>query len=158
MKRISLVWILAITANCLLSSSCSIWKTIDDPKWGFKIDMPRTLRDKGFERDYLWVHENAQMRVIVDFGKQPSKSELGSKQNFRQIVEPVNGYNAVFYFYDEESNLKKTAFGNVVTLIFQEGPETYGSGTPPFFRVEYVSDNDLETAFKILRTVRFYQS
>jgi hypothetical protein len=140
------------------SSSPNDWKTIDDPKWGFRIDVPSTLQDKNFEGKDLWVHENAQMRVIVDFGKVSSQAELSRKKNSKQTVVQVNDYDAVIYTYNEQSNPQKQQFNKVATLIFQESPKSYGAGKPPVFRVEYVSENDLEEALKILQTVRFYES
>jgi hypothetical protein len=158
MRRIKLLWLLTITANCFLTLSCSSWKTIDDPKWGFRIDVPSILQDKNFEGKDLWVHENAQMRVIVDFGKVPSQAELSLKRDFKQTVTQVNGYNAVIFTYHEQSNPKKQQFNKAAALVFQESPKSYGEGKPPVFRVEYVSESDMETALKILQTVRFYES
>jgi hypothetical protein len=158
MRRIKLLWLLILTANCFLTLNCSSWKTIDDPKWGFRIDVPSTLQDKDFEGKHLWVHEDAQMRVIVDFGKVPSQAELSRKNNFKQTVARINGYDAVIYTYNEQSNSPKQQFNKAAMLIFQESPKSYGEGKPPIFRVEYASENDLETALKILQTVRFYES
>lgn len=55
-------------------------------------------------------------------------------------------------------NPKKPQFNKVAELIFQESPKSYDEGKPPVFRVEYISENDLEAALKILQTVRFYES
>jgi hypothetical protein len=144
-----------------LTLSCSIndWKTIDDGKWGFRLDVPATLQDKKFEGKHLWVHEDARMRVIVDFGETRSQTvELNRKKNYKQTFLRVNGYDAIIFTYNEQLNPEKQQFDKVATLIFQESPESYGEGKPPSFRVEYISDKDLETAIQILQTVRFYDS
>jgi hypothetical protein len=138
--------------SVLLILGCSSWKTIDDPKWGFRIDVPATLQDKQFEQKNLWIHENSELRVIIDFGETPSPIELSRIENYKQTEMSVNGYKAISGTY----NSRKQRLPNVAFLIFQEGPESYGSGKPPVFRVEYGSDDNSETAMKILKTVRFY--
>lgn len=157
MRRIKLLSLLALAGLCVLTLSCSTWKTIDEPKWGFRMDVPFSLQENKFAGKRLWVHENAQIRAIVDFGGYPSETELNSRKNFRRTATRVNGYNAVIYSYHEDANVEKPQFNKVATLVFNEYPESYGEVRPPFFRIEYVSENDSETAFEILRTVRFYQ-
>ena len=158
MSRIKLLCLLAFTANCFLTLSRSSSKTIDEPKWGFRIDVPLTLQDKGLDGRNLWVHENADMRVIVDFGQVSSQAELSRKKNFKQTAARVDGYDAVICTYNEQPNPQKQQFNKAPMLIFKESPKSYGEGKPPMFRVEYISENDLEEALKILQTVRFYES
>lgn len=161
MKHFDLLSFLTISLICLLTLNCSTssdWRTIDDPKWGFKLDVPATLHDKKFEGKNLWIHEDDQLRVIVDFGNVPSQAELNRKKNYRQTAIRINGYDAVIYTYTEQLNPAKKQFERVATLIFQESPASYGEGKPPAFRVEYISEKDLETAMQILQTVRFYGS
>jgi hypothetical protein len=160
MKQLNSLHIFIILTIGLLTLSCSTndWKTIEDDKWGFQLDLPATLQDKKFEGKSLWVHEDARLRVIVDFGKAPSQAELSRKKNYRQKAMQINGYDAAIYTYNEQLNPDKQQFDKVATLIFQLRPKSYGEGKPPLFRVEYTSDSDLETAMQILQTVRFYNS
>jgi hypothetical protein len=156
MNRTRLLYVFVIAVFVSFSIACSAWKTIEEPKWGFKLDVPPTLEDKKFEGKNLWVHEDSQLRVVVDFGTVQPFPELKSKKNYIETPVVVNGYDAIVCTFIEQENSPGLQFENVAVLIFQAGPESYGEGKPPVFRVEYGSEKDVGTALRILQTVRFY--
>jgi hypothetical protein len=133
-----------------------LWKTVDDPKWGFKISIPRSLQDKGFEKSSIWVHEDDNLRVIVDFGKSPTHKELSQKKNYSQRILQVNNLKSLVCTYEESNSDKGSK--KVAALVFLEKREDLGADNEPSFRVEYIKDNELESALKILQTVHFYDS
>jgi hypothetical protein len=152
--RLQNISAIAVIASTLIS--CSFSKTIEEPKWGFKFDVPATLEEKQFEDKNLWVHEDDQIRVVVDFGTLNAPTELKNKKDYTERFFRVNGYNAIICTYVESEDSERRLFENVATLIFQESPKSYGEGKPPVFRVEYGSEKDLGTALQILQSVRFF--
>lgn len=142
-----------------LSSDASLsipkdWKLVEEPKWGIRFKVPASLQMKGVENGSLWTHENDDLRVIVNFGRNPDLTKLSQKKNYKQEDVSVNGLKALLCTYEEE----KPKFNRVAILIFIDKRKELGSPNEPSYRVEFSFESDQKTAVRILQTVRFYNS
>jgi hypothetical protein len=130
------------------------WKLLDEGLWGLRLNVPPTLREVRSTKNSLWIHEGANLRVIVDFSADSPES-LKRKPNYSEVHLQVNGLPALVCSYDQSNNAAAGSLNKVVALFFLQKREQLG-GQEPSYRVEYASDNDRTTALQILQTVRFY--
>jgi hypothetical protein len=172
-KSRSATWI-AVCA-CLLAMGCSTatyspsfdtsysapadWKVVEDGKWGLRFKIPPSLRDVGFVNKSLWVHEGANLRVIVDYSLPSSLPDsLKRKPNYSETRLRINGLPALVCSYDQANSKEPVSLNRVVALFFLETRPGLGSLNEPSYRIEFAAEDQRNTALQILQTVRFYQS
>jgi hypothetical protein len=132
------------------------WKVVEEGLWGIRFNIPPTLEHKKTESTHLWIHEGANLRVIVDFGS-TSPDSFRQKPNYSETRLQVNGLPALVCSYDRTNNAAAGSLNKVVALFFLDKRKELG-GQEPSYRVEYASDDDRTTALQILQTVHFYDS
>jgi hypothetical protein len=130
---------------------------VDDGLWGLRLNVPSSLRDKGFVNKSLWIHEGTNLRVIIDFGD-TSPDSLKQRPHYSEARLLVNGLPALVCSYDLSNNVAAGSMNKVVALFFLEKRKQLGAPREPSYRVEYASDDDRTVALQILQTVRFYDS
>ncbi|HEV7747672.1 MAG TPA: hypothetical protein VGO56_21915 [Pyrinomonadaceae bacterium] len=171
MKKSARAAAIKMLALCLLATGCSrpspksfdtsyrapiYWKVVEEPLWGIRFNLPPFMRDKETTKT-LWIHEGANLRVIVDFKDSiPSKSTK-AKPNYSETKIQFNGLPALVCTYDNSAKAIPGSLNKVVALFYLGKREVLG-GQEPSYRVEYASDDQRTTAFQILQTVRFYNS
>ena len=129
---------------------------MEDGKWGLRLNVPASVIDAGITDRSLWVHENPNLRVIIDFSRPPSPESLKRKNNYSESHLQIQGLPALLCAYNEPA--ARGGLTNVLQLVFLETRKGLGSPYEPSYRVEYRSEADRLTAMEILQTVRFYQS
>jgi hypothetical protein len=132
------------------------WKVVEEPLWGIRFSLPRSLRDKETTKS-LWIHEDTNLRVIVDFNNSVPSKSTKAKPNYSETKIQFNGLPALVCTYDNSAKAAPGSLNKVVALFYLGKREVLG-GQEPSYRVEYASDDLRTTAFQILQTVRFYDS
>jgi hypothetical protein len=132
------------------------WKLVEEWKWGLRFNVPPALRDMGVGGKSLWIHEDTNLKVIVDFSYPRSYESLKTRKNYSDTRLNVNGLPALVCSYDQSENAVAGSLNKVVALFFLETRKGLGSPYEPSYRVEFSAEGDRITALQILQTVRFF--
>jgi hypothetical protein len=134
------------------------WKLVDDPKWGISLYVPDTLQEKSTMNN-TWIHENAGLRVIVNFGsKQVLRELLVSRKQCSSKTVQTSGLRALLYTCGGDQQPDRDSGSGIAALIFFEKRESLGpacdASCEPSYFVEFRSREDRKIALEILQTVR----